>query len=29
LLARGGVLSGDGVVTLRARMRQSDLALKR
>jgi glutamate-5-semialdehyde dehydrogenase len=29
LLARGGVLSGDGVVTLRARMRQSDPALKR
>ena len=29
LLGRGGVLSGDGVVTLRARMRQSDLGLKR
>jgi glutamate-5-semialdehyde dehydrogenase len=29
LLARGGVLSGDGVVTLRARMRQRDPDLKR
>jgi len=29
LLARGGVLSGDGVVTLRTRMRQSDATVKR
>ena len=29
LLARGGVLSGGGVVTLRTRMRQSDPALRR
>jgi len=29
LLARGGVLSGDGVVTLRTRMRQSDPTLRR
>lgn len=26
---RGGVLSGDGIYTVRARMRQSDPALKR
>jgi glutamate-5-semialdehyde dehydrogenase len=29
LFARGGVLSGDGIYTIRARMRQSDPALKR
>ncbi len=29
LFARGGVLSGDGIYTVRARMRQSDPALKR
>jgi glutamate-5-semialdehyde dehydrogenase len=29
LLARGGVLSGDGVVTLRTRMRQNEPALRR
>jgi glutamate-5-semialdehyde dehydrogenase len=29
LFARGGVLSGDGIFTVRARMRQSDPALKR
>jgi glutamate-5-semialdehyde dehydrogenase len=29
LFARGGVLSGDGVYTVRARMRQNDLAVKR
>jgi len=29
LLARGGVLSGEGVVTLRARMRQGDPTLRR
>jgi glutamate-5-semialdehyde dehydrogenase len=29
LFARGGVLSGDGVFTVRTRMRQSDLGVKR
>jgi glutamate-5-semialdehyde dehydrogenase len=29
LFARGGVLSGDGIYTVRARMRQSDSALRR
>ena len=29
LFARGGVLSGDGVFTVRARMRQEDIGLKR
>ena len=29
LFARGGVLSGDGIYTVRARMRQSNPALKR
>ena len=29
LFARGGVLSGDGVFTVRARMRQSDVRLRR
>lgn len=29
LFARGGVLAGDGIYTIRARMRQSDPALKR
>jgi glutamate-5-semialdehyde dehydrogenase len=29
LFARGGVLSGDGIYTVRARMRQSDSGLKR
>jgi glutamate-5-semialdehyde dehydrogenase len=29
LFARGGVLSGDGIYTVRARMRQGDTALKR
>jgi glutamate-5-semialdehyde dehydrogenase len=29
LFARGGVLSGDGIYTVRARMRQSDPGLRR